>query len=339
MKISVVIPTHNRSDALAETLDRLSKQRFDADWEVIVVNNRSTDDTDDVVGRLNFPVSLRLLHEEKAGAAAARNAGARVSTAEFLIFLDNDILVESDFVLRHYQALKRNPGCWILGKILGMPEHEQTPFGKFRATHYAHGLGEADGIEVKGLTGANSSMPLADWNRFCGFDETFTIASVEDLDLAIRATQAGVRILYYPTIVGLHNDWAGLSIRDFCYRQCLYSRSELLLWRKHKEGHPRMEFVRENLPPDSRKDSFQLLVRKTVKKTLGSGLVESTLYGLCNAMERWWPYQPALWRLYRLLLSAAIYKGFQEGLAENKMSGEIEQNLEPQATVGRYRER
>ena len=132
MKISVIVPTHNRSEALNRTLSHLAKQNFDQPWEVIVVNNRSTDDTDAVVQNQKFPVPLRLVHEDTPGAAAARNAGVEVASGEYLLFIDNDILVEADFIQRHFKALMKYPGCWIVGHIVALPEHEATPFGEYR---------------------------------------------------------------------------------------------------------------------------------------------------------------------------------------------------------------
>ena len=67
MKISVVIPTHNRSDALAKTLLNLSEQQFTESWEVIVVNNRSTDDTDEVVRGQRFPVPAAARSRRETG--------------------------------------------------------------------------------------------------------------------------------------------------------------------------------------------------------------------------------------------------------------------------------
>ena len=132
VSISVVIPTHNRSDALAETLRALARQDFHGAWEAVVVNNRCTDDTDEVVGRQQFPVPLTLVHQDVPGPAAARNAGAEAARGRYLVFIDNDILVEPDFLRRHLAALEANPGCWVGGQVVNLPEQEATPFGRFR---------------------------------------------------------------------------------------------------------------------------------------------------------------------------------------------------------------
>ncbi|MFN2454883.1 MAG: glycosyltransferase family 2 protein [Pyrinomonadaceae bacterium] len=314
MKISVVIPTHNHSAALSLTLSRLAEQKFDELWEVIIVNNRSTDDTDDVVRRQHFPVPLQLVHENVPGPAAARNAGAAVAKGAYLLFMDNDILVEPDFLQRHFAALEANPKCWIVGQVVNLPELEATAFGRFRNSlapfvEPDRGLSKAEGI-----TGANASLPRVDFERLNGFDENFFVASGEDRELALRALKAGITILFDPGIIVLHNDWAGFSIRDYCLRQRLYTQTEPHFWRKYGDEYPRQQLARENLPPDWKRDQPRLVLWKKVKSLLGSSIGQRTLIGACAACERFLPWPSLLWRLYRLALAGAIYRGFQEGL-------------------------
>lgn len=334
MKISVVIPTRNRSDALAKTLLHLSRQDFKEDWEVVVVNNGSTDDTDEVVQRQSFPVSLRLIHERKPGVAAARNAGVAAAAGQYIVFLDNDILVEPDFIQRHFDALLANPGCWVLGQVINLPEQERTPFGKFRKALYGYTPPDCGVVEARWLTGQIFSLPRADFERLGGFDETFLNASVEDFDFALHAWRLGIKILFHPTIVALHNDWAGFSIRDYCYRQRLYTREEPLFWIKYGDHHPRPELVRENLPPSWQRDGARLFLRKTMKRLLGGKLAQSVIFGGCRALERICPWPPILWRVYRLLLSIAIYQGFQEGLAIHKIDINNRESEPPTAGDG-----
>src|ERR1044072_1911837 len=269
--ISIVIPTHNRSDALAQTLKELAKQQFDRTWEVVVCAHRCTDNTDEVVAQQEFPVPLRVVHrEDTPGVAAARNAGARGAYGEYLLFLDDDILVESELLRRHTEALLAHPGCWIMGQLMNLPEQERTPFGRFRRTLFSYDPPESPVTESKGMTGQSISMPRADFERLGGFDETFSIASVEDFDLAMRANRAGIRILYVPAIMGVHNDWAGFTIRDYCQRQQTYTRCEPVLWNKYGEEHPRPALVYEKYPPRWGKDSAALIAHKMSKRVAGT---------------------------------------------------------------------
>ncbi|HWS87113.1 MAG TPA: glycosyltransferase [Pyrinomonadaceae bacterium] len=322
MDISVVIPTYNRSARLAQTLARLAGQEFAGAWEVVVVNNRCTDDTDEVVARQPFPAPLRLAHErEVPGPAAARNAGAAAAAGRYLVFMDDDILAPPDFLQRHFDDLEANPGCWFVGQVVNLPEQEATAFGRYRKWLHPFVPPEAGLSESEGLTGQTFSAPREDFERLGGFDESFFTASGEDRELAMRARASGIRILFDPGIVVVQDDWAGSSIRDYCLRQRLYTQTEPLFWRKYGDEYQRIRLVRENLPPDRRRDPARLRVWKRVKSVLGSRAGQAALVGACGAFERFLPWSPVLWRLYRLAIAGAIYAGFQEGLSRERERG------------------
>lgn len=316
MKASVIIPTHNRSDALLKTLNRLAAQKFDESWEVIVVNNNSTDDTDEVVSaaRSGFPVSCRLVHEKTPGAAAARNAGVKIAQGQFIVFIDNDILTEPDFLQRHVNRLQENPGCWIVGGVVNLPEQQATDFGRFHKNAFSAAPAENALSESENFTGANSSLPREDFIRLGGFDENFHVASGEDQELAMRARATKIKVLYDSGIVVEHNDWAGTSIRDYCLRQRLYMQTQPFFFQKHGDTRQYGKLVRENLPPDFKTDGSKLFVWKNVKRLLGSKTGQSATIGLCEVFEKTLPSPLILWRLYRAAIAGAIYRGFQEGL-------------------------
>jgi hypothetical protein len=93
--ISVIIATYTRAALLDECLQHLSKQRFFAEDEVIVVDNASADDTPAVVRQhqATFPVALRLLYESQPGKSPALARGLAVAKGEILAFLDDDVNV------------------------------------------------------------------------------------------------------------------------------------------------------------------------------------------------------------------------------------------------------
>lgn len=314
MKISVVIPTHNRADALALTLSHLAQQQFNEPWEVLVVNNLSTDNTVELVSGMSFPVPLRLVSEDTPGPAAARNAGAFQALGEYLIFIDNDILVEPHFLQLHLDALQHHPGTWIVGNNVNLPEQEKTPFGRFRKS-LAEAIPRDTAVRATDfITTANLSLPKADFEALGGFDENFFVASGEDRELMLRARLRGIKLLLHPGIVAIHNDWAGTTIRDYCIRQRTYTQTEPLFWRKHPADYPRPQLVIENSPPSWKNDSISLFGWKCAKQILGTRAVQSLLFSSCAVIERMAPVPRLLWPLYRLAIAGAIYRGFQEGL-------------------------
>ena len=312
---TVVIPTHNRSDALAETLLRLARQDFDGPWEAVVVNNRCTDDTDEVVRRQNFPVPLRLVHEETPGAAAARNRGAREARGEILIFIDNDILVPPDFIRRHAETLRANPGCWFVGRVVNPPELRQSVFGRYRddlhESYFRH-LPTEELADYEGATGQNWAMRKEEFFIAGGFDEGYAIASCEDTELAHRARKKGFRTLFNPKSVVVHNDWA-TDLDSFCRRQELYSISSVLLWRKYGEHSFQIEIVKENSPIDWKSDPLRLIVKKAIKAVLSSSAGESLTRLACRSVERVAPDTKLSYKAYRTAVALAMFRGVREG--------------------------
>ena len=92
MKFSVIIATYNRADELPNTLESLKGLQVNEPWEVIVVDNNSTDNTRNVVeGVKSFPVPLRYIFEREQGRSAALNAGIRAAQGEILAITDDDV--------------------------------------------------------------------------------------------------------------------------------------------------------------------------------------------------------------------------------------------------------
>ncbi|MBF0245598.1 MAG: glycosyltransferase family 2 protein, partial [Planctomycetes bacterium] len=104
--LSVVIPTHNRSSWLVHAIESVLAQSLPA-REVIVVDDGSTDDTDEVVARYS---GLTYLRREQGGPSAARNAGAAISTGRWLAFLDSDDRWLPAKIERQLQWLEAHPG-------------------------------------------------------------------------------------------------------------------------------------------------------------------------------------------------------------------------------------
>lgn len=92
--VSVVIPTWSRSAALANALDSVNAQTY-ANWEVIVVDDGSIDDTGEMVPELsNRDPRIRYIYQTNAGVSAVRNRGIALANFDLLVFLDSDDLWE-----------------------------------------------------------------------------------------------------------------------------------------------------------------------------------------------------------------------------------------------------
>jgi hypothetical protein len=117
MKLTVAICTWNRSGMLAETLNRLAQctPPRSSDWEVVVVNNNCTDDTDATVARFRSRLPLVLVHQPIPGLSNARNAAVAAATGDFILWTDDDVLVSRDWLRAYETGIQAYPDCSIFG--------------------------------------------------------------------------------------------------------------------------------------------------------------------------------------------------------------------------------
>ena len=106
-KVSICIPTYNRKDYLKDTLDSIFAQTY-KDYEVIVVDDGSTDGTKDMLDKAGY--NLRYHWQENAGNAAARNTLIRLANGEFIAFIDSDDLFLPDAIERLVKAIESESG-------------------------------------------------------------------------------------------------------------------------------------------------------------------------------------------------------------------------------------
>src|SRR5687767_3515333 len=119
---TVIVCTYNRCESLAETLDSLCQMRVPAEiaWDLIVVDNNSTDATRATVERAAEKwrgLSIRYIFEKTPGLSYARNAGVMASTASIIAFTDDDVLVEEDWLVRIVNAFETRQVQCVGGPI------------------------------------------------------------------------------------------------------------------------------------------------------------------------------------------------------------------------------
>lgn len=203
--VSVIVPTHRRPDALRATLAALEAVEH-SDLEILVVED-----------------------SEGRGAAATRNRGARMAKGEYVLFVDDDILVAPDHVARHLAVHARHPRALVNGEWEFAPAAvaalRATPFGRYRLAledefrRTTPGTLLDDGcIALEAIPSQDLSLRRALFWEIGGFDEGFPAAGAEDRELSYRALAAGCELLRDPAIRLLHND-ARVSLDAFCRRE------------------------------------------------------------------------------------------------------------------------
>ena len=229
---AVVIPTHDRRELLARTLEALSRQTCDtARFEVVVAANACSDDTVRFARGLDTPFAMRVLDLPAPGVSAARNAGAEAASAPLLILLDDDIAVAPDFVAAHLEShdigAVLNTGELPLRATIGYLPAVRPPHVDF-FTMALEGWWEAmfDRMREPGhrwsytdFLSGNFSIPRQAFLAHGGFDTR--LRCHEDYELGYRLIQAGCLFSFSERAAGTHDDRTRLD------RAC---------WRKRQEG-------------------------------------------------------------------------------------------------------
>lgn len=189
-RISVIIPVFNVAPTVDATLKSALAQSFD-DFEVIVVNDGSTDTTAAVLE--GYAGRIRVLNQENRGPAAARNAGVRVSSGEYLAFLDADDLWQPEMLAGTVQELSAAPDCALVYGDLAVidgsgRELSASLVGRKKA--HAPTLDEMLG-KLWPIMPSATLIRRAVFERCGGFCERFRIARFEDYSFFLRARELG----------------------------------------------------------------------------------------------------------------------------------------------------
>jgi glycosyltransferase involved in cell wall biosynthesis len=157
MRLSVVICTWNRAESLQKTLDSIERCRVpeETDWEILIVDNNSTDGTSEVCQRFvqRNPQRYKYLIEKQQGKSFALNTGVESARGNLLAFADDDVLVEPDWLYELVSAMNENGCAGVAGKIVPVWNSPKPDWFSLDGPH--------------GLMLAIVEYDLGDQNQFC----------------------------------------------------------------------------------------------------------------------------------------------------------------------------
>ena len=209
MKASVVIPAFNEQ-ATIEKCVRSVLACDNSDFEVIVVDDGSSDRTLETLNGIDDPRLLVLQNETRQGPPGSRNRGVERSTGDLLLFLDADGYVEPDWIKQHVQLHERGAGDVIGGGILGI---NSTLIGKadtFCAWWTSVPFSGDRVLRRFHLPTNNLSVTREVFDRIGPFDESLSTGG-EDALFSHHAIRAGLKVFFKSDLCAYHydrNDWA-----------------------------------------------------------------------------------------------------------------------------------
>jgi glycosyltransferase involved in cell wall biosynthesis len=323
---SVIIPTYNRKESLGETLRSLAQQTWPADrFEVIVVDDGSTDGTEEIAGN-TFQFTLRYFRQSNQGSAAARNTGAEQAAGNVLIFLDDDMLVEPDYVAGLIEEHRIYP------RIVGMGT--ELPYIPPDATPLFWGGTRGEESSPAELVGAFVDFTQCVTNNLSvERDSFFEIGMMQDVagdgptwwgdvDFGYRADRAGFRFRRSGKAACYHRDYSTRDLRTTSTRYYHVARMAVLLFHKFPDIQPHLPMFHDKTPIAWGQDSPRLIARKIARQVASSRPVLKGMEQFVRVAEQCCPSPTLLRPLYRWIVGGYIFRGYREGLREYGPVGE-----------------
>jgi len=314
--LSIIMPCHNRAHELLNVLEAYDTQLGDTNFELIAVDDASTDNTYGLLsGYAPSRYSLKVYRLEKnCGPAAARNHGIEQAKSPLILIVGDDISPDRKMVWGHVVAHKQYPqqNIAILGKVVWpsnipintLMKHIDGIGAQQFSYHYLKNGAEYD---FRHFYTANISLKLAILKQLDRlFDTDFRYAAYEDAELAYRLAQHGLKIIHSSAILGYHYHYH--TIWSFSKRQFKTGLMANVFAAKHPRMHWkfRAQYIR-----------IMKLLAKTEFFTnpLPTEKIKNIEQNACHLASYYeWQDNYALDSLYLGLLDYFYYDGVIQGL-------------------------
>jgi glycosyltransferase involved in cell wall biosynthesis len=316
--VSVVIPTYNRVTMLRETLDSLSQQSFPFEnFEVIIVDDGGADGTNEITN-LWFPYRLRYFWQENQGDVVARNVGALASEAEILVSLDDDMILETDYLKYLVAAIQGNTkliaaGTWYLWLNETNPLSDNTRLQRISSDSMQNH--DLPFVEINTHSLAIRRKELIDLGLLQ--DLEFSGSRMwSDVDLAYRAYLEGYKFIRVGRAIIWHRDYVHKNLENHKDRMYTAAYRSVSLFNRYPELIHYLPMFEDKMIVDWRKDTPKLILRKVSRQLSSTASVVWCLEKALNFLKILSPESSILQVLRRWIVGGSIYRGYRKGIKE-----------------------
>ncbi|MBD3233128.1 MAG: glycosyltransferase [candidate division Zixibacteria bacterium] len=214
MIASLIVITYNQVDCLKELMDSINSQFTEDNFQTVIVNDCSTDETGVYLSSLPPGENFVVINSERnLGRAGARNLGATNASGDILIFVDGDLKLSDRFVANHIEFHRQNKETTAgVGRVV---YRHQDAFSRYLQSCGAARNPDSESVPFRYFVSWNISVPRHIFERLNGFDDSFLTEHHnvgEDLEFGYRLHQAGCRISYLPSALAEHITKPSLEI-------------------------------------------------------------------------------------------------------------------------------
>ncbi len=322
-QITAVVTTYNRCQLLLKTILSLAAQTLDrSQFEVIIIDDGSVDDTRITVDGMASILSIKYAYQANSGLASAKNHGLFLASAPIVLFLDDDDVASPDLLEQHLAAHRIYPGetTAILGHTDLAPDLHADILMNYVTQHdpllfsYQQ-ISDPANLRYDHFWGGRTSCKRTLLLRHGVFNPVFRFG-YEDIELGYRLDSVGLRVIYWKQAVNMMI--RKISLDGFLRRCLLQGESS----RRFLEMHDRDPEIYQYLDLDRRLDAWKLLAPKYDQVVRSARKLDSSFRkGISRGYSLPDHWQTALHLAYHRAFLAVAIKGYIDASTTTAIPG------------------
>ena len=232
---SVVVPTYARPDRLAQCLNALASLDYPREqFEVVIADDGGAPPAAACAAPFEGRLNLKVLRQENAGPAAARNLAARTAVQPFLAFTDDDCTPRPDWLAAFGRGFVQHPGALLGGRTVNALRGNIYARSSQQLVDYLYDYYGAASGDAPFFTSNNMALPREAFLGLGGFDQSFPLAAAEDREFGMRWRERAGPLRYVADAVVDHAH--PLTLRRFWRQHANYGRGARHLARVARTG-------------------------------------------------------------------------------------------------------